>query len=148
MLFGGLEQKLAQLTAAAEAAMQANGANAEQQQAKEQEQKDRNEKAEIAEDELKVALRQQIGSRSCRRRSSGRQGYYHNWRRWSISVRFSRTDRSARQIMEEIAGVNESGSGEITVSGHTDDVPLIFGSQFRDNWDLPQPRVLQALFKR
>ena len=61
VLFGGLEQKLAQLTAAAEAAMQANGANAEQQQAEAQEQKESNEKAEIAEDELKVALRQQIG---------------------------------------------------------------------------------------
>ena len=50
--------------------------------------------------------------------------------------------------MEEIAGVNESGSGAITVSGHTDDVPLIFGSQFRDNWDLAAARassVVQAL---
>ena len=61
VLFGGLEQKLAQLTAAAEAAMQANGANAEQQQAEAEEQKESNKKAEIAEDELKVALRQQIG---------------------------------------------------------------------------------------
>jgi chemotaxis protein MotB len=50
--------------------------------------------------------------------------------------------------MEEIAGVSESGSGEITVSGHTDDVPLIFGSQYRDNWDLAAARassVVQAL---
>jgi len=34
------------------------------------------------------------------------------------------------------------------VSGHTDDVPLIFGSQFRDNWDLAAARsasVVQAL---
>ena len=56
--------------------------------------------------------------------------------------------QSARTIMEEIAGVNESGSGAITVSGHTDDVPLIFGSQFRDNWDLAAARassVVQAL---
>ena len=55
---------------------------------------------------------------------------------------------AARTIMEEIAGVSESGSGEITVSGHTDDVPLIFGSQYRDNWDLAAARassVVQAL---
>ena len=49
--------------------------------------------------------------------------------------------------MEEIAGVNEADQGEITVSGHTDDVPLIFGSQFRDNWD-PRPRALPASSRR
>ncbi len=50
--------------------------------------------------------------------------------------------------MEEIAGVSSDGNGKITVSGHTDDVPLIFGSQFRDNWDLAAARsasVVQAL---
>ena len=50
--------------------------------------------------------------------------------------------------MEEIAGVNQGGKGAITVSGHTDNVPLIFGSQFRDNWDLAAARaasVVQAL---
>ena len=50
--------------------------------------------------------------------------------------------------MSKIAGVNADGSGKITVSGHTDDVPLIFGSQFRDNWDLAAARsasVVQEL---
>ena len=35
----------------------------------------------------------------------------------------------------------------IHVSGHTDDVPLIFGSNYRDNWDLAAARsasVVQA----
>ena len=148
VLFGGLEQKLAQRTAAAAAAMQANGANAEQQQAEAQEQKESNEKAEIAEDELKVALRQQIdqGLVAVDRQEDkviitvGAGGAFP-----SGSAELT---ESARQLMEEIAGVNESGSGEITVSGHTDDIPLIFGSQFRDNWDLAAARassVVQAL---
>ena len=50
--------------------------------------------------------------------------------------------------MSKIAGVNADGTGKITVSGHTDDVPLIFGSQFRDNWDLAAARsasVVQEL---
>ena len=34
------------------------------------------------------------------------------------------------------------------VTGHADDVPLVFGSQYRDNWDLAAARassVVQSL---
>ena len=148
VLFGGLEQKLAQLTAAAEAAMQAKGANAEQQQAEAQEQKESNEKAEIAEDELKVALRQQIGQGLVAVDRQEDKVIITVGAGGAFPSGSAELTASARKIMEEIAGVNESGSGSITVSGHTDDVPLIFGSQFRDNWDLAAARassVVQAL---
>ena len=148
VLFGGLEQKLAQLTAAAEAAMQANGANAEQQQAEAQEQKESNEKAEIAEDELKVALRQQIGQGLVAVDRQEDKVIITVGAGGAFPSGSAELTASAKKIMEEIAGVNESGSGAITVSGHTDDVPLIFGSQFRDNWDLAAARassVVQAL---
>ena len=148
VLFGGLEQKLAQLTAAAEAAMQANGANAEQQQAEAEEQKESNKKAEIAEDELKVALRQQIGQGLVAVDRQEDKVIITVGAGGAFPSGSAKLTESARQLMEEIAGVNESGSGEITVSGHTDDVPLIFGSQFRDNWDLAAARassVVQAL---
>ena len=52
--------------------------------------------------------------------------------------------------MDRIAGVNKSGNSQIKVSGHTDDVPLIFGSNYRDNWDLAAARsasVVQAFAK-
>ena len=148
VLFGGLEQKLAQLTAAAEAAMQANGANAEQQQAAAQEQKESNEKAEIAEDQLKVALRQQIGQGLVAVDRQEDKVIITVGAGGAFPSGSAELTESARQLMEEIAGVSETGSGEITVSGHTDDVPLIFGSQFRDNWDLAAARassVVQAL---
>ncbi len=148
VLFGGLEQKLAQLTAAAEAAMQANGANAEQQQAEAEKQKESNKKAEIAEDELKVALRQQIGQGLVAVDRQEDKVIITVGAGGAFPSGSAELTESARQLMEEIAGVNESGSGEITVSGHTDDVPLIFGSQFRDNWDLAAARassVVQAL---
>jgi len=148
VLLGGLEQKLAQLTAAAEAAMQANGANAEQQQAEAEEQKESNKKAEIAEDELKVALRQQIGQGLVAVDRQEDKVIITVGAGGAFPSGSAELTESARQLMEEIAGVNESGSGEITVSGHTDDVPLIFGSQFRDNWDLAAARassVVQAL---
>ena len=148
VLFGGLEQKLAQLTAAAEAAMQANGANAEQQQAEAQEQKESNEKAEIAEDELKVALRQEIGQGLVAVDRQEDKVIITVGAGGAFPSGSAELTASARKIMEEIAGVNASGSGAITVSGHTDDVPLIFGSKFRDNWDLAAARassVVQAL---
>ena len=53
-MFGGLEGQLAQLAQAASAAAEASEAQAESKAEQEK-------KAQIAEDELKVALRQEIG---------------------------------------------------------------------------------------
>jgi len=148
VLFGGLEQKLAQLAAAAESAIQANSTNVEQQQAEAEEQKQSNEKAEIAEDELKVALRQEIGQGLVAVDRQEDKVIITVGAGGAFPSGSAELTESARKIMEEIAGVNEAGSGEITVSGHTDNVPLIFGSQFRDNWDLAAARassVVQAL---
>ena len=51
--------------------------------------------------------------------------------------------------MSKIAEVNKEGKSEILVSGHTDNTPLIFGSVYRDNWDLAAARssVVQELTK-
>ena len=148
VLFGGLEQKLAQLAAAAESAIQSNGAASAEAQAEAEQQKESNEKAEIAEDELKVALRQQIGQGLVAVDRQEDKVIITVGAGGAFPSGSAELTESARKIMEEIAGVNEAGSGEITVSGHTDNVPLIFGSQFRDNWDLAAARaasVVQAL---
>ena len=148
VLFGGLEQKLAQLAAAAEAAMQSSSAASAEAQAEAQQQKESNEKAEIAEDDLKVALRQEIGQGLVAVDRQEDKVIITVGAGGAFPSGSAELTESARKIMEEIAGVNEAGSGEITVSGHTDNVPLIFGSQFRDNWDLAAARassVVQAL---
>ncbi len=148
VLFGGLEQKLAQLAAAAEAAMQSNSAASAEAQAEAEQQKESNEKAEIAEDDLKVALRQEIGQGLVAVDRQEDKVIITVGAGGAFPSGSAELTESARKIMEEIAGVNEAGSGEITVSGHTDNVPLIFGSQFRDNWDLAAARassVVQAL---
>jgi chemotaxis protein MotB len=148
VLFGGLEQKLAQLAAAADAAMQSNSAASAEAQAEAEQQKESNEKAEIAEDDLKVALRQEIGQGLVAVDRQEDKVIITVGAGGAFPSGSAELTASARKIMEEIAGVNEAGSGEITVSGHTDNVPLIFGSQFRDNWDLAAARassVVQAL---
>ncbi|NBR02792.1 MAG: flagellar motor protein MotB [Alphaproteobacteria bacterium] len=148
VLFGGLEQKLAQLAAAADAAMQSNSAASAEAQAEAEQQKESNEKAEIAEDDLKVALRQEIGQGLVAVDRQEDKVIITVGAGGAFPSGSAELTEAARKIMEEIAGVNEAGSGEITVSGHTDNVPLIFGSQFRDNWDLAAARassVVQAL---
>ena len=50
--------------------------------------------------------------------------------------------------MDNIAKVNSKGNSTIMVTSHTDNVPLVFGSQYRDNWDLAAARassVVQSL---
>ena len=148
VLFGGLEQKLSQLAAAAEAAMQSSGAAAAEAQEDAAEQKERNERAEVAEDELRVALRQEIGQGLVDVQREDDRVIITIGAGGAFPSGSAELTASARQIMEEIAGVNEDGKGAINVSGHTDNVPLIFGSQFRDNWDLAAARaasVVQAL---
>ena len=148
VLFGGLEQTLTQLAAAAEAAMQSSSAASAEAEAEAEEQKESNEKAEIAEDDLKVALRQENGQGLVAVDRQEDKVIITVGAGGAFPSGSAELTASARKIMEEIAGVNEAGSGEITVSGHTDNVPLIFGSQFRDNWDLAAARassVVQAL---
>ncbi|MGB2121689.1 MAG: flagellar motor protein MotB [Candidatus Puniceispirillaceae bacterium] len=148
VLFGGLEQKLAQLAAAAEAAMESNSSASAEAQAEAQQQKESNEKAQIAEDDLKVALRQEIGQGLVAVEREEDKVIITVGAGGAFPSGSAELTEAARKIMEEIAGVNEAGSGEITVSGHTDNVPLIFGSQFRDNWDLAAARaasVVQAM---
>jgi len=148
VLIGGLDKQLSKLMADASAALQALSASDQATQQAAAEKQASNERAEIAEDEFKIALRQEIGE--------GLVAVEREENRVVITVGAggafpsgsAELTAAARKIMEEIAGVSSDGNGKITVSGHTDDVPLIFGSQFRDNWDLAAARsasVVQAL---
>ena len=107
-------------------------------------------KAKSAEDEFKVALKQEIGQ--------GLTDVKREKDRVIITVGSAGAFRSgsaeltdqAKTIMSKIASVSEKGTGQINVSGHTDNVPLIFGGQYRDNWDLAAARaasVVQSISK-
>ena len=122
----------------------------QQQQAQEQaeNQKKSEDDAIKAADELKIALKQQI--------DQGLVGVEQDEDKVIITVGAGGAFASgsadltaeAIAIMQQIAGVNAENDSEITVSGHTDDVPLIFGSRYRDNWDLAAARsasVVQSL---
>ncbi len=148
VLIGGLNEELGQLMADASAALEALTAADQATQDAASEQKKKNEKAKIAEDELKVALRREIGEGLVAVEREEDKVIITVGAGGAFPSGSAELTNSAEEIMAKIAGVNAEGSGKITVSGHTDDVPLVFGSQFRDNWDLAAARsasVVQAL---
>ena len=140
VLFGGIEGQLAELASMASAAAKSTK---EQAEAKAESDK----KAQIAEDELKVALRQEIGQGLADVQREEDKVIITVGAGGAFASGSANLTPAAIKIMDRIASVNASGKSKIKVSGHTDDVPLIFGSNYRDNWDLAAARsasVVQA----
>ena len=143
VMFGGLEGTLAQLAEAAADAQQ----QAEQDKEKKAEAID---KAILKEDELKVALKQEVDQGLVAIERDEDKVIITVGAGGAFASGSANLTPEAITIMERIAGVNKDSGSEITVSGHTDNVPLIFGSQYRDNWDLAAARsasVVQSLSK-
>ena len=140
ILFAGIEGQLAELASMASAAAKSTK---EQAEAKAESDK----KAQIAEDELKVALRQEIGQGLADVQREDDKVIITVGAGGAFASGSANLTPAAIKIMDRIASVNASGKSKIKVSGHTDDVPLIFGSNYRDNWDLAAARsasVVQA----
>ena len=140
VLFGGIEGQLAELASMASAAAKSTK---EQAEAKAESDK----KAQIAEDELKVALRQEIGQGLVDVQREDDKVIITVGAGGAFASGSANLTPEAIEIMNRIAEVNAAGKSKIKVSGHTDDVPLIFGSNYRDNWDLAAARsasVVQA----
>ena len=140
VLFGGIESQLAELAEAASAAAKSTKEQAESKA-------ESNKKAQIAEDELKVALRQEIGQGLADVQREDDKVIITVGAGGAFASGSADLTPAAIDIMNRIAEVNATGKSEIKVSGHTDDVPLIFDSNYRDNWDLAAARsasVVQA----
>jgi len=144
VLFGGIEAELEKLAASMDATEQQNGEGAGGSSAEAQE---KIQNASRTTEELTTALREQIdqGLVAIEQREDkvfvtvGSGGAFP-------SGTADLTDE-ARRILDRIALASMSPASEITVTGHTDDVP-ISNAQFRDNWDLAAGRaasVVQAI---
>jgi len=107
-------------------------------------------KAEFSEDQLKVALKQEIGKGLAEVQREKDRVVVTVGSAGAFSSGSAKLTNQARAIMQKIAKVSAKGAGQVNVSGHTDNVPLIFGGQYRDNWDLAAARassVVQELAK-
>ena len=111
---------------------------------------EKTQKAEFSEDQLRVALKQEIGKGLAEVQREKDRVVVTVGSAGAFSSGSAKLTKQARAIMQKIATVSGKGAGQINVSGHTDDVPLIFGGQYRDNWDLAAARassVVQELSK-
>lgn len=148
VLFGGLEQELEKLAAAANQAAENSGQSQDPTSAANQASAlAASEAAGVAENQLQAALQDQAqqGLVEVERKEGkvivtvGAGGAF-------ASGKADITDQ-AREIMNRIAAVSMGETATITVSGHTDDVP-ISNTVYRDNWDLAAARassVVQAI---
>ncbi len=147
VLFGGLEQQLAELAAAArqpETSLgQAELERLEQEQAEAQESADR---ASIAKDMLTVALRQELGEGLVEVEQIEGKVVVTVGAGGAFPSGSADLTAAARDIMSRIAFAAMDDESTIVVAGHTDDVPI--SGVFRDNWDLAAARsasVVQSI---
>jgi chemotaxis protein MotB len=147
VLFGGLEQELAKLATAAKEAAENQGQADTAAAAEQANAQAAAEAAGVAENQLQAALQSELqqGLVEVERRDGkvvvtvGAGGAFS-------SGKADITDQ-AREIMNRISVVSMGAESTITVSGHTDDVP-ISNTAYRDNWDLAAARassVVQAM---
>ena len=147
VLFGGLEQELAKLATAAKEAAENQGQADTAAAAEQASAQAAAEAAGVAENQLQAALQSELqqGLVEVERRDGkvvvtvGAGGAFS-------SGKAEITDQ-AREIMKRISVVSMGAESTITVSGHTDDVP-ISNTAYRDNWDLAAARassVVQAM---
>ena len=154
ILIGGLEKQLADLATASsqQGKNEAEGTEGDSVGQSEQSQsaKEEAKKAELAEDKLKIALKQEIGEGLVNVDREDDKVVITVGSAGAFKSGSAELTKKAREIMSKIAEQNKKGRSEILVMGHTDNVPLTFGSNYRDNWDLAAARsasVVQQLSK-
>ena len=154
ILIGGLEKQLADLATASsqQGKNEAEGTEGDSVGQSEQSQSAKEEarKAELAEDKLKIALKQEIGEGLVNVDREEDKVVITVGSAGAFKSGSAELTKKAREIMSKIAEQNKKGRSEILVMGHTDNVPLTFGSNYRDNWDLAAARsasVVQQLSK-
>ena len=153
VLIGGIDQDIKLMASATieNKSLKDQVSNLEKQNSESQKDiQEKNKKAEYSEDQLRVALKQEIGKGLAEVQREKDRVVVTVGSAGAFSSGSARLTKQARAIMQKIAKVSAKGAGQVNVSGHTDDVPLIFGGQYRDNWDLAAARassVVQELSK-
>ncbi len=141
VLVGGIEDKLEQVAKALDTAQEA----LDKQNKEKEEFKDATEKADLTEESLKVALKQEIGQGLVSVEKQEDKVIVTVGAGGAFPSGTAQLTPAAKKIMSNIAEINKKGNSTIKVTGHTDNVPLLFGSQYRDNWDLAAARAASVV---
>ena len=141
ILVGGIEDKLEQVAKALDTAQEA----LDKQNKEKEKFKDATEKADLTEESLKVALKQEIGQGLVTVEKKEDKVIVTVGAGGAFPSGTAQLTPAAKKIMSNIAEVNKKGISNIKVTGHTHNVPLLFGSQYRDNWDLAAARAASVV---
>ncbi len=144
VLFGGIEGELEKLAAAMDAAAPQNG---EGKGGSSQEAFEKQQNASRTTEELTVALKQQIDQGLIEVEQRDDKVFITVGSGGAFPSGTADLTDEAQRILDRISLAAMSPDSKITVTGHTDDVP-ISNAQFRDNWDLAAGRaasVVQAI---
>ena len=153
VLFGGIEEKLKELASLAqkEADGETKGSSEDRGTGVDDDDKSAKEaSANQAANELEVALKSEIDKGLVNVERKDGKIFVTVGSGGAFASGSAELTSQARQIMAKIANKGVGETGTVTVSGHTDNVPLMFGGNFRDNWDLAAARassVVQELEK-
>jgi chemotaxis protein MotB len=144
VLFGGLEKELQQLAASLEEGLPEDGQGDGKSSEKVSEEV---QNASNTTEELTVALQQQIDQGLVEIEQREGSVFITVGSGGAFPSGTADLTSEAQSILDRIALTAMSPTSEITVTGHTDDVPIRNG-RFRDNWDLAAGRaasVVQAI---
>lgn len=92
---------------------------------------------------LRAALRDEINKGSVSIQTEGMKVIVHIMENASFNSGLADVRTSFVPALTKIANLIDNNSGDVTVSGHTDDVP-ISNSRFRSNWDLSTSRAVSV----
>ena len=92
---------------------------------------------------LRLALREEIDKGYVSIRTEGMKVIVHIMERASFDSGYADVRPEFRPVLNKIATLIDNNSGDITVSGHTDNVP-IRNERFRSNWDLSTTRAVSV----
>ena len=144
VLFGGVEQELEKLAAAIDESLPQDGQGSG---GSSQQESDEAKVASQATEELTVALKEQIDQGLIEVEQRGEKVFVTVGSGGAFPSGTADLTEEAQRIMDRISLTAMSPDSTITVTGHTDNVPISNG-QFRDNWDLGAGRaasVVQAI---
>jgi len=92
---------------------------------------------------LRMALKSEIEKGDVSIQTQGMKIIVHIMENASFKSGFAEVRPEFLPVLEKIAGLIDNNSGDVTVSGHTDDVP-IRNDRFRSNWELSASRAVSV----
>jgi len=92
---------------------------------------------------LRMALNEEIAAGSVSIETEGMKVIVHIKENASFESGFADVRPQFLPALEKIAGLITNDSGDVTISGHTDNVPIA-NERFRSNWDLSTSRAVSV----